>query len=219
MPSFSDDIDLLSYEPNLFKDAAWASQALYAGTGDLAGTTLTLVTGTLTDRPVVARQVVVLSGASINGSYPIVTRVSDTQLIISTLYDDLLSEGSAASACPVGTVTGLTVTIRTFSPQAATVGGLIVSACGINPGTSDEQDVQIVNADALRTPSILGTLAMIFSAMSGVEGAPASYAVRAGFYERAFHRAVRSIRVQLDTNGDGVADVVRPLDLVQFYRH
>lgn len=42
---------LLPWEPNLFRDAAFASQTLLAGIADLVGTSLTLATGSLVDAP------------------------------------------------------------------------------------------------------------------------------------------------------------------------
>ena len=219
MPTYSDDIDLLSYEPHVFRDAAWASQALFTGTGDLAGTTLTLVGGgTLASTPVEPRNVVVLAGTGVNGTYPIVTRASNTQLTISTLYDDLLPPGSAAGASPVATAAGLTVAVRTFSPQASIVSGLLTQACGIVAGTGDEQTVTIVNPTALRMPCALGTLAMIYGTLAAAAGADANLRARADLYDRAYRRAMRSVVAHLDIDGDGVPDVVRRLNVLELAR-
>ena len=38
MSPFCNDIDLLHWEPNIFRDAAFASQTLMSGSGSLAGT-------------------------------------------------------------------------------------------------------------------------------------------------------------------------------------
>ena len=45
MLTFCNDIDLLHWEPNILRDAAFASQTLISGTGDLAGSTFTIPSG------------------------------------------------------------------------------------------------------------------------------------------------------------------------------
>ena len=64
------DVDLLHWEPNIFRDALFASQLLISGTGNLAGTSFTLASGSLTSAHVVPDEVMVLSGA-LAGSFPI----------------------------------------------------------------------------------------------------------------------------------------------------
>jgi hypothetical protein len=219
MSPFCDDIDLLSYEPTIFSDAVWASQTLFSGTGDLAGTTLTLVGGgSLASAPVEPRHVAILSGAGVNGTYPILARLSNTQLTLSTLYDDLLAPSDVAVPGSIAVATGLNVKVCTFSPQIAIVGGVLMQSCGIVPGTSDEQDLTIVNTVAFRRPCALGVLTMVFGSIAAVAGAPATMQVRADFYERAYRRALRSINAHVDTNGDGIADVIRPLNVLELRR-
>ena len=86
---FCDDMDLLHWEPNIFRDAAAAAaQTLLSGTGDLAGTTFTLDNGSLYESHIQPNQVIVLSG-SIAGSYLIVSVDADGQLTLSVLHDKL----------------------------------------------------------------------------------------------------------------------------------
>src|SRR5437762_851408 len=115
MTTYCTDVDLIQWEPNLLKDAAFASQTLIAGTANLAGSTLTI-------------------------------------------------------------------------PQSLT------RACA------------------------MGTLQMIYSALAAVSGAPAEYKVRAELYEKLYGRAMRSARVELDLNGDGIADCRRDLSVLQLTR-
>src|SRR3954468_10271705 len=88
MSPFCTDIDLLHWEPNICRDAAFASQTLMSGTADLAGTTLTISSGSFEDSNIEPGQVVVLSGA-VTGSFPILSVDSATQLTVSVLYDNL----------------------------------------------------------------------------------------------------------------------------------
>src|SRR5437764_11408978 len=99
---FCTDTDLLHWEPNILKDAAFASQTLLAGTGNLVGTAFTITSGSLTADHIQAGQVIVLTGA-VAGCFPIASVDNTTQLTVSVLYDGLLPESGAGTAGPVGT--------------------------------------------------------------------------------------------------------------------
>jgi len=216
--TFCKDVDLLHWEPNLFRDAAFASQALMGGTGDLAGTTFTVSAGSLAASHVVAGGVIVLSG-SVAGSFPIVSIDSATQLTLSVLYDQLYPDEGAGTASPVGTAAGLTFSVRTFWAQRKVVSDLLLQAAGIVPGTEEAATASVLNPEALRRACVLGTLQMIYNALAAVGGeAAAELGVRSDLYERLYRRAVRQAKVELDLDGDGVRDVRRVLDVVRFCR-
>jgi hypothetical protein len=215
--TFCNDVDLLHWEPNIFQDAAFASQMLIKGTGDLSGTTFTLDSGSLSDAQVAAGGVIALTG-TIEGAYPIVSVDSATQLTLSVLYDALYPDSGEGEPVPVGTAADLNFTIRTFSPQAKMVSRMLKTAAGIVPGTEDEDSIVILNPETMRRACVLGTLQMIYSALAAVATEPANYSVRADLYERLFRRALRGVRVELDTNGDGQRDVRRSLGVLELYR-
>ena len=77
-----------------------------------------------------------------------------------------------------------------------------------------------LNDAVLRKPCVLGTLQMIYNAMAVVAPADerADLIVRAELYERLYRKSLRGVTVEIDTNGDGVADARRMLRLVQFTR-
>lgn len=215
MSPFCTDIDLIHWEPNICRDAAFASQTLITGTADLSGTTLTIASGSFIDRHVEPNQVIVLSG-SISGSFPILTINSATDLTISILYDGLFSGEPTASA--VGAATGLTFAIRTFWPQRQMVTEILTQAVGIIPDDPRTANATILNPEALRRPCIFGTLQLIYSALSAVADAPKEYAVRATVYQRLCQRAMRLTQVDLDLNGDGQADHTRQLNSIELVR-
>src|SRR2546429_6261983 len=95
------DVDLLHWEPNIFRDALFASQLLLSGTGNLAGTTFTLASGSLSSAHIAPDEVVVLSGA-LAGSFPIVSIDSATQLTLSVLYDGLFPDAGSGVARTAG---------------------------------------------------------------------------------------------------------------------
>src|SRR5947209_1329292 len=117
------DVDLLHWEPNILRDALFASQLLLSGTGSLAGTTFTLASGSLSSAHIVPDEVVVLSGA-LAGSFPIVSVNSATQLTLSVLYDGLFPDSGSAVATPAGTAADLGFAVRTFWPQRRVVSDL-----------------------------------------------------------------------------------------------
>jgi hypothetical protein len=168
-------------------------------------------------RTIAAGQVLVLSGA-VAGSYPIVSIDSTTQMTISALYDGLLPYVSSSQVAPVG-AGSLTYTVRTFSPQSGIVSAMLLQAAGILPGTASAGG-EVLNPESLRRPCVLGTLQMIYSALSAAAeaGDVARLSVRADLYERLYRRAMRSCHVEIDTDGDGEANLRRPLNVMMLVR-
>jgi len=212
--NFSNDVDLLHWEPNVFRDAAWASQTLLSGGGDLDGTGFTIDSGSLADARVATKHVIVLGG-SVAGSFPIVSVEDATHLTLSILYDELFPTDAPAQPTPIATAADLTFAIRTFSPQAKVVSDLLRSAAGCVAGSDA---IQILNPQSLRRTCSLGTLQMIYSALAAAATEPGSLLARADLYERLYRRSLRSVRVQVDTDGDGIIDAERPLNVIELQR-
>src|SRR5690348_8470769 len=106
MNPFCTDIDLLHWEPNILRDATFASQTLMSGSADLDGTTLTIESGSFIDAHIAPMQVIVLSGI-VTGSFPIVSVDSATELTISALYDQLFSTTGDPQPGPIATATSV----------------------------------------------------------------------------------------------------------------
>jgi hypothetical protein len=219
--TFCSDVDLLHWEPHLFVDAAAAAQVLMSGTGNLAGTAFTIASGSLASNHIEVDQVIVLSG-SVAGSFPIVTIGSTTTLALSVLYDGLYpDDGSPAVATPVDSASGLGFSIATFWPQRRVASDLLRHAAGFGPTVDPTLASQtILNPQVLRRACALGTLQMIYNALAAtipsVNVTP--YSARSDVYANLFRQAMRSAKVEVDLNGDGVVDEVRPLSLLRFVR-
>ncbi len=214
--TFCTDIDLLHWEPNIFRDAPFASQTLMTGTGDLAGTAFTIASGSFADNHTAADQVIVLSGA-IAGSYPIVSVDSATQLTLSVMYDGLFPDDGAGQSSPAGSANGLSFVIRTFFPQRKAVSDLLRQLAGIGPGTAAPNG-QVLNHQVLRRCCVLGTLHMIYSALAAAAEDPKNLSIRADLYERLYRRSLAQARVEIDLNGAGSMNVVRRLNVLQLIR-
>ena len=205
---FCTDMDLLHWEPTLFRDAVFASQELLGGTGDLDGTNFALNSNLLLVSPVAANHVIVL-GEPLCGSYPIVSVNSPTQLSLMVLYDGLWQ--SPETDRPV--IKGLSFAIRTFQAQRRVVSDLMKRAAGIEVGSTATPHPQIVNLEAMRRPCVLGTLQSIYNTLAAAGENPNNYRVRADLYERLYRRALCQVRAEVGLDGDRVVDVVRRLNV------
>jgi hypothetical protein len=213
---FCTDIDLLHWEPSLCQDAAFASQTLISGTGDLAGSVLTIASGSFVDAHVEENALIVLSGAT-SGTYPIVSVDSATQLTLSTLYDGLFPTSGTEVASSIGTATGLTFAVRTFWAQRRVASDLILQAAGLDPGDALAGDC-IINPYGLKRACTLGALHMIYSALAGAAVDSSNLMVRVEMYERLYRRALRNARIELDLDGDGEGDTARILNVMELQR-
>lgn len=208
--------DLLHWEPHILRDASFASQTLIAGTGDLSGTDFSISSGSLSAAHVTPDQAIVLGGA-IEGTYPIVSVGSATELTLSVLYDGLYPATGSPEASPVGSSNGLSYAIRTFWPQRRIVSELLLSSAGLDPGDPLSGD-RVTNPSSLKRVCTLGTLHLIYSALAAVAEEPAALNARVALYERLYRRALKATRVELDLNDDGEADTVRSLGVLDLQR-
>ncbi|MFI5381445.1 MAG: hypothetical protein ACHRHE_19275 [Tepidisphaerales bacterium] len=210
------DLDLLAFEPWLFRDAAFASQLLSSGTGNLAATSFSRTGGSFADDHVCANCVIALAGEVI-GCYPIVAVASDTALVLSTLHEDLFPESGDPVPSPVGTGNNLTFAVRTFAPQRRIVSDVILRAAGVGDDPNLAAETLLVTP-AIRHAAALGALQLIYSALAAASAEPAELSRRADYYERLYRRSLSRLTVEFDTDGDGVADVSKSLNIVNLVR-
>jgi hypothetical protein len=209
---FATDTDLLHWEPQLLAEADFASQTLISGSCDLEDSTLTIETGDFEEAQVQVGNVIVLSGA-IAGTFPITSVDSPTQIQISTLYDKLASPFTPAK---VGTATGLTFSIRTFWAQRQMVSELILSSAGLDP---DRYAPKIIATAPLKRACVLGTLQMIYNAIAINETQDNHpNAIRSALYAKLYRRALRQVKLEIDTNNDGAAEIVKDLNICSLRR-
>ncbi len=213
--SFCTDTDLLHWEPNILKDAAFASQTLIAGTGNLAGTVFTISAGSLIATHIQAGQVIAFTGSYI-GCFPIVSIDSATQLTLSVLYDGLFPQTGSAVPSPSSGAAAPSYAIRTFWAQRRIVSDVIQQAAGLNSG--ELAAAVILNSQELKRACALGTLQMIYSALAAASTSPGALNARADLYEKLYRRALRSAKVELDLNGDGRIDTIRALNILELAR-
>jgi len=216
---FCTDLDLLHWEPNILRDAAFASQTLISGTGNLSGTGFSIASGSFTAANVQRDQVIAID-APINGCFPIAAVTSATALSISVLYDQLIDdEEGSRTAVATASATGVPFAIRTFWPQRMVVSELLAQAAGTGQSRNGEAPATILDPTSLRRACVLGTLQMIYSALAAAaDESETHYSIRAELYERLYRRAMRSAQVAIDLDGDGKADAIRALNVLDLRR-
>lgn len=212
---FISDRDLLLLEPNLFRDASWAGQLLVSGTGDVSGTTLTLSTydvdfdGARVD----AGYVVLVDGTP----YEVIAKLTATTATISRLRED-----TGDSALTPSPVTSKPVSVMTFRPQASIAHAQVLRMLGIEPADSGESgaiiDSDITNPGDLVLVESFAALHMIFAAVSSLSSPTSPLVERMEMYRQRFATERQRAAALIDTNGDGIADATRRLNVVHLTR-
>lgn len=218
---FAADRDLLVLEPNLFRDVQWTAQRLVSVTASVSGTTLTAAGADFVAAGVTTGHVALVDGTPCE----VISRTSATVLVVSRPRG-----GLDDAAIPPAAASNKALTIHTFGPQIAIVHGQVLRMLGIDPDEPAGEvargaltEAAVLNPRALRLVEALGALHLVFagaaaiagSAVGGLEIGPAA---RARFYRERFDEARRLAAARIDTNGDGVADATRYLNLVQLTR-
>lgn len=212
---FASDRDLVGLEPNLFRDGGPAAQRLVSGVCSISGTTLTL---TSQDVDLEAAGVGAGYVALVDGTpYEVVARLSATTATISRLR-----ASATDPVLPPTPGTGKAVEVRTFRPQIALVHGQLLRMVGIDPSdpAAELTEDAILNPGALAEVEALGAVYLAYAFAAGVAvGWTASETwPRGQIYLQRFERARQLVVVQLDTDGDGLADAVRRLNVMQLRR-
>jgi len=208
MVTFSNDADILKYEPILFGELHLPWQVLAAGTGaSLSGTTLTASGADFIAAQVQAGSVVYLQSAdgSLDGAYEIISVDSATQLSIS-----VLRASSTDTAVPPPAATDISYRISTFGPQAAEVGFQLTEYFGIRPGNpaSDIDADDILDTTVLRLASVFAVISGVYAMLAG-KTKDQNYWNKSLYYQKLSAKARGRCRLSIDIGADGIADVTK----------
>ncbi len=208
MVKFSDDVDVLKYEPVLFGELHLPGQVLAAGTGGaLSGTTFTVSGTDFVSAEVSAGGVVYMQSAdgSLDGAYEIVSVDSATQLSVSVVRCD---SDEAAVAPPAAT--DISYRISTFGPQASEAGFRLTEYFGIKPGNpaSDIDVADILDTDVLRRACVFAVISSVY-AMLASRAKDENFWTKSLHYQKLFEKARERCRLGIDLGSDGVVDVTR----------
>ena len=208
MVIFSNDADILKYEPILFGELHLSWQVVAAGAGGtLSGTTFTASEADFVASWVAPGGVIYLQSAdgSLDGPYEIVSVDSATQLTVSVIRPD-------AQAAPVAppAATDISWRISTFGPQANEVGFQLTEYFGIAPGNpASEIDAQdVLDASVLRLASVFAVISIAYAMLAG-KARNENYWKKSLHYQKLFAEARGRCRLSIDTGSDGLADVTK----------
>ncbi len=208
MVKFSNDVDILKYEPVLFGELHLPWQVLVAGTGGtLSGTTLTVSGADFVAAQVSAGGVAYLRSddGSLDGAYEIVSVDSTTQLTVSVVRAD--SEGQAVAPPEA---TEIAYRICTFEPQAVEAAFLLTEYFGIKPGNpaSDYEAEDIMDIEALRRASTFAVISCVYAMLAG-KTSDQGFWNKSVHYQKLFEKARARCQLSIDVGTDGIADLTR----------
>ena len=208
MATFSNDVDVLKWEPVLFGELHLPSQVKASGTGAaLSGTTLTAAGADFVAAEIEAGGVIYLRSAdgTVDGAYEIVSVDSATALTVSVVRADT---ADPAVAPPPGN--DIAWRVCTFASQARDAAFELTQCFGIQPGdpASEIAVENLLDTEGLRRASVLWVIAKAY-AMWASRPAGECFWRKALFYEQLYQKARQRCHVTVDLGGDGVADIAR----------
>ena len=208
MANFSNDSDILKYEPILFGELHLPWQVLAAGTGGtLSGTILTASGADFVSAQVSAGGFVYLQSAIsyLDGAYEVVSVDSATQLSISVIRPDSQSSAIAPQAA-----TDISYRISTFGPQANEVGFQLTEYFGISPGNpaSDIDVEDVLDTSVLKLASVFAVISSVY-AMLASKAKDENFWKKSLYYQKLFAKARGQCRLSIDVGTDGLADVTK----------
>jgi len=208
MVSFSNDADILKYEPILFGELHLPQQVLAAGTGGaLSGTTFTAGGADFVSAQVSSGGVIYLRSAdgTLDGAYEIVSVDSATQLSVSVIRSD-----SAMAAVAPPAATEIFYRISTFGPQANEAGFQLTEYFSISPGNpaSDIDAEDILDTNVLKRTSVFAVISTAY-AMLASKAKDENFWKKSLHYQKLFGKARERCRLSIDIGSDGVADITK----------
>jgi len=210
--NFSTDRDLLALEPEVFNDLPFVSQQrVSVNDAELTGTQLFSMSADFVQAQVSSGAVVLID----KKPYEVAERIDENTLEVS-----LLRARVGDTPIPGESGAALSLSARTFAPQAALVCSAILRMLGIdsdNPEQALDEDA-VVSVSAVARLESLGTLERIYSSGAALTGNNDVLLFKAGEYRRRFLDAAARQPIQIDTTGDGYPDEKRYLGLMRLVR-
>ena len=208
MVSFSNDADILKYEPILFGELHLPWQVLTEGSGGiLNGTTFTVSGADFITAQVSSGGVIYLESEdkSLDGVYEIVSVDSETQLCVSVIRTDSQSEAIAPPSAE-----NISYRVSTLAIQANEIGFQLTEYFGIRPGSpaSDYSVEDILDITVLRQASVFGVITNVY-AMLACKTKDDNFWSRSMYYRKLYNQAKARARLSIDTGADGIVDVTQ----------
>ena len=202
MVRFSKDVDLLKWEPVLFREAGYAAQQLCKGTdGVVADTTFTSASGSFVSGAVKAGQVVYVSDGMgvIDGCYEIVSVDSETELTVSVVR---VSDEDKVVAPPAGSE--LHYRISTYNAQADEAAYSLLQYFGVSE--EEAETGAILNERALRQSSVFAILSAVLAGCASGQDDGRGFWEKSLRYQKLYEQSRTKVCLELDDDSDAIAD-------------
>jgi hypothetical protein len=208
MVKFSNDADILKYEPVLFGELHLPWQVLAEGSGGtLNSTTFTASSADFTQAKVSAGGVIYLRSddpdvSGLDGAFEIVSVDSATELTVSVVRAD--SQDSPVAPPPASDVY---FRISTLDPQTSEAAFALTEYFGIQPGdpASDIEVGDILDTAVLRQASVFAVISAVYATLASKE-ASENFWTKSLHYRTCFEHARSRVRLSIDTDSDGIAE-------------
>lgn len=208
MTVFSNDADLLVYEPVLFTEAALPGQVLCRGSAaQLDGTALVQGECDFTACGLEPGGVIHLFNpdTGYDKTVEIVFVDSAAQVTVSLVRGE-----SGASLLPPGDAEPLSFGAVSYRPQARAAFRELTRFFNLRPGAPDGLygTEHVLDLECLRTPSVYATLAKVYASLGRTNHDDEHWG-KSRYYRDLYIETRRGLRIAIDTNADGRADLVR----------
>lgn len=207
--NFSQDRDLLAYEPEVFTEVPFAAQECVAvSDGEMSDSVLSSVSADFGRAGVEA------------GGVVLVDRVPHEVMEVVDAGSVRVSRGRTSrvgESVPAEDGSRLSVRVRTFAAQAALIHDLLLRLLGLE-GVSGPGEDAVVSLSAMCRLECLGTLELVYSAAASVGGKNESVLAKSALYRERFGRACRETTIGVDVDGDGLVDERRSLGVISMRR-
>ena len=208
MVTFSNDVDILRYEPILFGELHLPGQVIATGTGGtLTGTTFTAEDADFANAQISAGGVIYLQSAdgTLDGAFEIVSADSATQLSVSIVRTDCDDEPIAPPAAG-----DISYRVSTFKPQANEAAFQLMEYFGIRPGNpaSSIEVRDIPDTEVLKRASVFTVISTVYAMLAG-KAKDENFWKKSLHYQKLFEKARQRIRLGIGSSADGTADVTR----------
>jgi len=207
MNSFSNDVDILKYEPILFGDLCFAGQILASGNAAvISNSILTAANANFINAQIAAGMVVYLQNEdrTVDGAYEILSVNSATQLALSVLRAD-----NQTNAIPVSDSESVNYRICTYQAQSNEILLQLAQRFGLRPGVADGAYSvdDILDASVLKQVSVYGVLSVVYATLAGkADENKDNFWKKNNHYRQLFEKAFGRCKVSIDLGDDKIAD-------------
>lgn len=212
---FALDRDIAQVEPSVFRDVTWVGQLAAKGTATVNGSTFeaSSVSPLFTDGGVEPGHIVVVGGQSLE----VIDVLSETFLEVAMLRESV----DARTIAPVD-IASSPFHVMTFRPQIEWVHRQVLAMLGLAPEVVN--DGVLLPESSVKNPwefvrvEVFGALHMIYAAAGAALASDHAINQRSAMYKQLFREERLRVVAQIDTDGDGQADVLRRMNVGQLVR-